>query len=327
MTDVTVDVEVRCPTRGMCCGSVRCCGSPTHSPPLVWQAFGFESEETTKKETVEEEAAERAAHEHLIYKDNKESFHVQACRVYDFILEVGNEAGDVVFTFQTLRNDTSNQLLYWLSIGFLVLSLIGRLTFAVLWYRGKVDWERRRWFYGWGVLLSLFEPMTGQLVIEMSLKDKGDMKTEWGRTSGVSDGQVSADNARATIKSSMSIAVVMLLLEDVPELIIDVVYAIRTEGGIGDVGLFAFTMIFTLFHICRVLAELWFEYKSLKEIPGALAVTSASDFEKLTKTKWKSVNQYCDIALAYVAKHTSQDSLLTFIKFLLHESKTLSYLE
>ena len=50
------------------------------------------------------------------------------CHVYDFVIEVANEVSDLVFTFSVLYSSThgNDQLLFWLSVGFLAATLLMR---------------------------------------------------------------------------------------------------------------------------------------------------------------------------------------------------------
>lgn len=78
-------------------------------------------------------------------------------------------------------------------------------------------------------------------------------------------------------KKRRTITITMLLLEDVPELIIDLLFIYSYGQGIGDVTLFVVSLVLTALHMVRVCADLLFQYKNISRIPRILILKSEED--------------------------------------------------
>eukprot|EP00039_Didymoeca_costata_P017345 m.321067 g.321067 ORF g.321067 m.321067 type:complete len:137 (+) comp16525_c0_seq1:190-600(+) len=116
---------------------------------------------------------------HDLYDSNKQRFKDKVLVCYDVLLEVGNEVSDIVFTAITLQEE--DPVLFYISIAFLVLTLIVRLAIALRpLFNSK--WNIREGSYKWywmGVLLSLLEPISGQWLIDKTIdkaKDQEELK-------------------------------------------------------------------------------------------------------------------------------------------------------
>jgi len=73
--------------------------------------------------------------------------------------------------------------------------------------------------------------------------------------------------AKKDSKAMRNIGILMLLLEDIPEFALDVAYIVINGGVISDPSLFTFTIVLSVLHIFRVIAEFSFEHYSLRHFP------------------------------------------------------------
>ena len=163
--------------------------------------------------------------------------------------------------------------LAWASVTAIGLSLLGRLVIALS-VRGRVDWDhpgRRRRYIG-GVLASLFEPLAGNRLIKTSFtqKDVVEGNTVWDPQKGSwveSDRDpvaVRAQNDWHTARNEVRNSMVLVGVEDVPELVVEIIYFVRTGVSVGD-PLLIITALGTVLHIVRQVSEA----RALRaEIPG-----------------------------------------------------------
>ena len=162
--------------------------------------------------------------------------------------------------------------LFWTSFAALAVSLLLRVILC--WkVRGRVDWStvrKWRWFVG-GLLVSVIAPLVGSRLLKRSFTDKeATGKTVYDAQKGAyvavdrDPHAVRAQNNLLTAGQDMQNGITMVLLEDVPQLAVEVVYLTRTESNWSN-ALFIMTTLGTVFHMLRQLLE---ALALRKEIPG-----------------------------------------------------------
>ena len=161
--------------------------------------------------------------------------------------------------------------LFWTSFAALAVSLLLRLVLCWA-VRGRVDWStvrKWRWFVG-GLLVSMIEPLVGSRLLKRSFTDK---EASGGKTYVPGKGYVDDDrdphavraqNDLLAARQDMRNGFTMVLLEDVPQLAVEILYLTRTESNWKNT-LFIMTTLGTAFHMLRQLREAAALYK---EIPG-----------------------------------------------------------
>jgi hypothetical protein len=212
--------------------------------------------------------------------------------VFDVSTEVANEASDLAFTFAGLQGAAPD--LFYASLTVLAASMLIRLAIALqplfvpsANFSGNppID-STKRWTYWWGVLVSLIEPLSGAEIIHGSRKSfdtdeqieaQVDLEMPNHDDSERSDRAVELRRVKynatfAQAVTRLRVTVVMLALEDVPELIIDLVFLFRVGGTVNDSTLFALTLSLTLLHMLRTRVELVFQLAFFKHIPLPLKI-------------------------------------------------------
>eukprot|EP00937_MAST-01D_sp_MAST-1D-sp2_P001300 g1300.t1 len=218
--------------------------------------------------------AKRGAHEtgyqlsHAVEKQRREIWYG---RVWDSLLEVFNKAGDIIFLTLNLT-DAGMSDLFWASFAALAASLLLRVALCLA-VRGRVDWSdvhKRRWFVG-GILLSFVEPVVGSRVLKRSFTEKdasGGQK--WDDQKGVYVDEdrdahaVRAQNNMMAARTEMRNCLMMVVMEDVPELVVEMLYLARTGTSCRE-PLFVMTTLGTTFHMLRQVTE---AMALRKEIPA-----------------------------------------------------------
>ena len=225
-------------------------------------------------ETAKEHAA--SASMTLSHSIAKEERLLKYGRLWDSLLEILNEAGDVAFLCVTLWSAAGGGDLFWASLAAIAVSVFVRVYNG--WsVRQRVDWEdgTKRLRYCYGVAASLVEPLHGGRWIKKGFKDKD--KGGWNRethqqTQDRDKHAVRAENDLLTATAERNNGVALVLAEDVPELAIEIIYLIRT-GASAD-ALFYMTAIGTFLHMVRQLAEAWALHR---EMPGLRLTAECRD--------------------------------------------------
>lgn len=144
-------------------------------------------------------------------------------------------------------------------MGFLAATLLVRIIVALR------QWENvhqnKKVMFAVAVFVSMLEPMAGQRILYTTL----DLSN---RQSALKRHIIE----KKSIAAMRNVGVLMLAFEDVPELILDVIYIFRKGGKIPDMTLFIFTIVLSVLHMVRVIAEFQFESKTLDRLPVILEV-------------------------------------------------------
>ena len=182
----------------------------------------------------------------------------------DSVLEVSNLGFDVAFlTLDLWGHDT----LFGAAASFLGVSLLARLWFG-LQERQHVDWDKHRWRYCGGLALSLVDPGTGGRLIKRSFKKGGASGAmSWDDAQGkmVDDDRdplaVQAANDAAAARAEAKTNLVLVLAEDVPGFVIQVLFTLESaeEQGAGALmdPVLLLTAFTTLVHAVKQLTEAW----------------------------------------------------------------------
>jgi len=177
------------------------------------------------------------------------------------------------------------------------------------------------------VIVSLIEPMMGTTFINKSLNDKGggyyDSETE---TSSKFKRQ--REESRGLMYNSVG----MIVLEDIPELIIELAYLIRSGGNIENVPLFVITLLLSLWHFFRVVSEIWFEIKQREHIPDpndpksniTIVDGHINEIEEHWKERYEICHEICDLNLA---KFDNEELMNNFATFMVKHSRSLGKLD
>jgi hypothetical protein len=185
-------------------------------------------------------------------------------RVYDAALEVSNLALDIVFLVRELW--AHSLALFVASAVCLALSLLLRLG-AGLQERAHVDWgdSGKGKLYAYGLLLSLIEPFWGGRLIKRSFKRSAKSGGQvWSAAAGrmVNDDRdplaVQAGNDAVATRAEVTTSLVLVLAEDVPGFVIQVLFLALTESSftLRD-PILCLTLVTTLLHAWRQLSEAW----------------------------------------------------------------------
>ena len=181
-------------------------------------------------------------------------------RAWDTTLELVNEASDVIFLVFSLRSAGTMDL-FWASFAAIVATLVARLAICgSVWH--KVDSGKVGRFV-WGVLISLLDPLSGGRVLKSSFRATG---TTGGQVFDSAIGRyvdqerdrrvVRAENNLAAARNDRRNGLLMVCVEDLPELVIEVLYLARTDQEALD-PLFVATAVGTALHMARQLYEAW----------------------------------------------------------------------
>ena len=286
----------------------------------------FEREGDVEKGVKEEEVYLP----HVDYTEARNRFSATVLMVVDATLDLSNEATDVGFTFSEMQE--KEPTLYYVSAIFLILSAIFRLGVALrpvfVWSEKgvwsppfKAGWKFKA-MYVCSVLWSIVEPITGLLFIKYTLDDTV-RKVKYNQ-SDVADTESAkrALNTRSQAKSMLYVMFVMLFLEDIPEIVIDVIFAVRQRDYST---LFWVTLVLSVVHLARVLSELYFETTHIKHIPVPLRL-KASDIAKMLAEKASRCHKYCAITIDESCKD-KLDEVVELVSKWIEKSATLGSVE
>ena len=192
---------------------------------------------------------------------------------YDALLEMFNEGGDVSFLILNLLPDYEMADLFWASLSALMLSLLMRVVFCCL-VRDRVDWSTsKKWRWWWyGTAMSLIEPNMGNRMMKKSFMEKdksGGQTWDTQKRKYVDDDRdpkaVRAANNLRNVRLEMRTSLTLVLVEDVPELVIEILYLARS-GSEATSPLFIITALGTALHMIRQLKEAWALRKTMVKL-------------------------------------------------------------
>ena len=137
--------------------------------------------------------------------------------------------------------------------------------------RVQVDWEDadKAWLYRRGLLLSLIEPFWGAQWIKRSFKliAKEDNWSNWVKDKNQEWIYIDRDvlavqaaNDMAAIEAEITTSLVLVLMEDVPSFVIQLLFcflAFTKEQFTLQDPVLVLTVVTTLLHLCKQLAEVW----------------------------------------------------------------------
>ena len=238
---------------------------------------------TVGSEAQEQAPAAGATLSHRVAKHRRQVWYGM---VWDSVLELLNEVGDVLFLIFKLP---AHVALFWWSLAALSFSLLARLLIGLRAW-GRVDWEvpkKRRWFAG-GLATMLIEPLAGGRMIKRALKTHAEEEGE--RTYDTTtyayvtaerqrdQRAVRAENDLTASVAELRNSVVLVVGEDLQEFAIELIFLAKTDGLdwrsiVGD-PLLMITTVGTLVHMVRQLAEAWALYR---EIPVLRRIAKCRD--------------------------------------------------
>ena len=233
--------------------------------------YALLAETHTQIETILEEWEQ---HVTMTYERGKRMFLGKVVHCADSVLEIFNEGGDVVFTFITLAS--LGGALYYTNICIIILNVLLRLAVAMRnWPRvdtGIVtrndnttnfsrvdvkDGNDQRPLFLLGLLIFLVEPQTGGSMMDSTLRSKetakinGNLNPESDEfTRDISEQAIAAKNAFARTRTRLNTAAALLVAEDVPELTIELIFALTQDRGALDL-FFWFSIAGTVLHMIR----------------------------------------------------------------------------
>ena len=194
---------------------------------------------------------------------------------WDTLLELLNEIGDVLFLIFKLP---AHPVLFWWSFVALCGALLMRLAIALSFWP-RVDKASKKGRYAAGVLVSLLEPMTGSRMVKRALRRHDEVagETTWDYGKGMyvtaerqrDQRAVRAENDLLAATNEIRFVVVLVLVEDLQELAIQIIFLAWTEeldfGKLINDPLLLLTTFGTLAHMVRQLAE---AHALLRELPA-----------------------------------------------------------
>ena len=158
--------------------------------------------------------------------------------------------------------------LFWAAAAFLIASLLARVWFG-LQERKRVDWEQHRWLYWGGLLLSVVEPFLGGRIVKRAFQSAGTsggaQRWDIAQKKWVVDDRdplaVQATNDAAAARAEAKTSVVLVVAEDVPGFVIQVLFVLDTggRGGVAALGdpVLLLTAFTTVVHAVKQLTEAW----------------------------------------------------------------------
>ena len=219
----------------------------------------------------------------LNFRLKKDELHKWLFFFYDFLLELLNEAGDV-FLLLTMwqSNNEKIRVLAWVSSTSLAVTMLARVI-AILLAVQRLDTgaSSRGWFLA-GSFLTLLDPTNGVKVMSKGFrKSEQHVQVKIHRSDSdsreVNQDVVNARNDVQTVRMEIVAAMGFVLLEDVPELIVEFAYAVESQ----DLSYaLVFSTVGTVLHIIRQLVELAFNmlyWKSLREVDTSLEKSFEED--------------------------------------------------
>ena len=259
------------------------------------------------------------------YEDRKRKLELWLFMVSDAVFEAGNEGTDVYFAFDELQSE--DPLLFDISIGFLGATLLLRLMIALAPLRQVLCNEKlkfksgRRVWYVVGVLLSLVEPMSGSQLISYSIDDKAG--GGWGEKNRIQKAHKLQNESRVMLRNSWA----MVLVEDIPEFVIQMVYLYRSGGRIKNVPLFVVDIFLTVLHLLRVGTEIWFEMTHAKLIGKQVEIESSdtAGLTQLVAQRFERCHRICSVKLEGFSGQASKQ-VGQFAAFMVASSKSLGWM-
>eukprot|EP01047_Picozoa_sp_COSAG01_P073204 COSAG01_NODE_11863_length_1845_cov_1.851088_2_plen_536_part_01 len=181
----------------------------------------------------------------------KRRVRVAVADVGDSLMELYNESTDVLFLVEL---STKAQLLFFISAIFIALNLLGRL-FVVLAERRDVDEGKGGTFWR-GAALYMLEPNSGMRMMKRTLKKKAAGGQVYVQGEGYVTGEldavaVQARNDVTAGEAEVKTVLVLVMTQDVPEFVIQLVYLFFYQDGSGVGILFWLTVFGTVIHLIR----------------------------------------------------------------------------
>jgi hypothetical protein len=204
------------------------------------------------------------------------------------MLELFNEAGDIVFLFKLYK--LSKLYLYYTSLSFLLLSVVGRLATSMILrsQHGVKKGKEGVFLLGMGVYL--IEPNSGHEIMKRALQDKEQGGMVWDNStlkevaSTKDPVAVQAHIDYSAGKAEIRSICIMVFGEDLPEFIIEVIYLfVGGEGWEKIDTVFWVSVLGTLLHMGFQLRELSITRGSLPELQR-LAEGRDKTFDKESTT-------------------------------------------
>ena len=199
----------------------------------------------------------------------------------------------------------------------------------------------------WGVVVCLVEPLSGIDIIEetfqrfdseaaiaaqirkegliteseYSTRDADKIKKGKARVAELRQAQHASVYAAAETRKRISL--VMLFLEDIPELLIDVLFIVRLGGSVDNVALFALTTALTGLHMLRVGSELVFQFVNMKHIPQALHIRSQDELDCAYDTRAENAHAFAYVKVAADLAKKSKGRVTDLVIYWMQHSQTL----
>lgn len=276
----------------------------------------------------------------ITYKRKRKQFERIIFHAYDLFLEIANETSDIIFTIFTLYN--ANRTLFYASVAFLGASALCRLGIAFRpLLQPKVTIVKKKYLqYCFGVVVNILDPIAGQQIINDTIDETGDEQMgafeikdqEWMGEQSITIPKIDLKE-REDAQSMFRIGLVMIFLEDIPELIIDILFVLQAkdDNADDDQSLFVISVAFTVLHLIRVLFEVAFEMKYSQYIPEPLVIFKEEDATKLEtaaeRIDTKDSARFSINTLVAVQLSEKKETISKLWTYTLQYSKTLTTLD
>jgi hypothetical protein len=246
------------PKAGACCSQLVCCAAP----------HPFEAQMPLR---LKKQKAER-----------------RRAQFWATMLELFNEAGDILFLFKLYK--LSKLYLYYTSLSFLLLSLVGRLVTSMILRSQHGVKKGKKGVFLLGMGIYLIEPNSGHEIMKRALQDKEGGGQVWDARKGKESASmkdpvaVQAHIDYSAGKAEIRSICIMVFGEDLPEFIIEVIYLFAGGEGWEEIDtVFWVSVVGTLLHMGFQLRELSITRGSLPELQR-LAEGRDKVFEKESTT-------------------------------------------
>jgi hypothetical protein len=187
------------------------------------------------------------------------------------MLELFNEAGDIAFLFKLYK--LSKLYLYYTSLSFLLLSLVGRLATSMILRSQHGVKKGKEGVFLMGMGVYLVEPNSGHEIMKRALQDKEQGGKVWDSSKGKFEAStkdpvaVQAHIDYSAGKAEIRSICIMVLGEDLPEFIIELIYLfVGGEEREEMDTVFWVSVVGTLLHMGFQLRELSITRGSLPEL-------------------------------------------------------------